>query len=89
MNLPEASNTMTGGAAIAACSGGSVRGRCRSQTLSCASIAKLDGSPSFHFSGTFGQAGIDLEGRAGSDPAALGRTGPKERAVPRHRDREK
>ena len=48
---------MTGGAAIAACSGGSVRGRCRSHTLSCASMAKLDGSPSFHFSGTFGQAG--------------------------------
>ena len=26
----------------------------QSQTLSCASTAKLDGSPSFHFAGTFG-----------------------------------
>src|SRR6516165_2856045 len=33
-----------------------VRGRCRSQTLSCASTAKLDASPSFHLAGTFGQA---------------------------------
>src|SRR6187549_480160 len=57
MNLPDESNTITGGAAIEACSGGSVRGRWRSHTLSCASIAKLEGSPSFHFSGTFGQAG--------------------------------
>src|SRR5688572_22889114 len=56
MNLPEESNTTTGGAAMAACSGGRVRGRCRSHTLSCASIAKLEGSPSFHFSGTLGQA---------------------------------
>ena len=29
----------------------SVRGRCSSQTLSCASTAKLEASPSFHFGG--------------------------------------
>src|SRR5438128_5156942 len=57
MNLPALSNTMTGGAAIAASSGlSSVLGRCRSQTLSFASTVKLDTSPSFHFAGTFGHA---------------------------------
>jgi hypothetical protein len=54
MKLPAGSNTITGGAAIAACSGFTVRGRCSSQTLSCASMAKLEASPSFHFSGTLG-----------------------------------
>src|SRR5437773_3841378 len=56
MKLPAVSNTITGGAAIAAWSGLSVRGRCRTQTLSCASMAKLDGSRSFHFAGTLGNA---------------------------------
>ena len=56
MKLPAASNTMTGGAALAASSGLSVRGRCSSQTLSCASMAKLDASPTFHCGGSFGQA---------------------------------
>src|SRR5215472_10997427 len=37
-------------------SGFSVRGRCSTQTLSLASIAMLEGSPSFHCGGTFGQA---------------------------------
>src|SRR5438094_788235 len=38
------------------CSGLSVRGRCRTQTLSFASIAMLEASPSFHCDGTFGHA---------------------------------
>ena len=46
---------MTGGAALAASSGFSVRGRCSTQTLSCASTATLEASPSFHCGGTFGQ----------------------------------
>src|SRR5262245_47328612 len=55
MKLPAVSKTMTGGAAILAYSGlRSVRGRCNTHTLSCASMAKLDGSPSFHLGGTFG-----------------------------------
>ena len=56
MYLPAVSNTITGGAAIDACSGLSVRGRCKTQTLSCASMATLEGSPSFHCGGTFGHA---------------------------------
>src|SRR5204862_2312426 len=47
---------MTGGAALAASPGFSVRGRCRTHTLSFASIAMLEGSPSFHCDGTFGHA---------------------------------
>jgi hypothetical protein len=56
MNVPAVSNTITGGAAVAASPGFSVRGRCSSQTLSLLSIAKLEASPSFHFGGTFGHA---------------------------------
>src|SRR5688572_32764832 len=57
MKLPAASNTTTGGAAIFASSGlSSVRGRWSSQTLSLASIAKLDGSPTLYFGGSLGQA---------------------------------
>src|SRR5438093_8353948 len=52
--LPAVSNTMTGGAAFDFSSGLSVRGRCKTQTLSLASIAALDASPSFHCGGTFG-----------------------------------
>src|SRR5262245_9000515 len=55
MNVPAVSNTTTGGAGIAS-PGFTVRGRCSSQTLPLASIAKLDASPSFHFGGTLGHA---------------------------------
>src|SRR6266481_7785272 len=54
MKLPAVLNTITGGAAFAASTGLSVRGRCRTQTLSFASIAMLEGSPSFHCAGTLG-----------------------------------
>src|ERR1700752_4624237 len=54
MYVPAVSNTMTGGAAFDASAGLSVRGRCRTQTLSFASIAILEASPSFHCGGTFG-----------------------------------
>src|SRR5207244_8620373 len=47
-------NTITGGAALDASSGLRVRGRCRTQTLSFASIAILEGSLCFHWAGTFG-----------------------------------
>src|SRR5499426_3745781 len=57
MKLPAASNTTIAGAAFPASSGLSVRGRCRSQTLSCASMAKLDASPSLNCAGSFGHAG--------------------------------
>src|SRR5262245_4387516 len=57
MKLPAASNTTIAGAAFPASSGLSVRGRCRSQTLSCASMAKLDASPSLNCGGSFGHAG--------------------------------
>ncbi len=57
MKLPAASKTTTGGAAIASSSGGSVSGRCRTQTLSSASMAMLDAAPSFIPSGTVGHAG--------------------------------
>ena len=50
------SKTTTGGAAIASSSAGSVSGRCRTQTLSCASMAMLDGAPSFIPAGTVGHA---------------------------------
>src|SRR5215510_3555876 len=56
MKLPAASNTTIAGAAFPESSGLSVRGRCRSQTLSCASIAKLDASPSLNCGGSFGHA---------------------------------
>src|SRR5437660_4129255 len=56
MKLPAVLNTMTGGAAFAVSAGLSVRGRCRTHTLSFASIAMLEGSPSFHCGGTFGHA---------------------------------
>src|SRR5262245_21764705 len=55
-NAPAVSNTMTGGAAIVASPGFSVRGRCSSHTLSLASIAMLEASPSFHFGGTLGHS---------------------------------
>ena len=55
MKLPALSNTRIAGAFIAACSGLSVRGRCSTQILSCASIPMLEGSPSRHCGGTFGQ----------------------------------
>src|ERR1700721_706151 len=75
MLLPAGSNTMTGGAAMAACSGLRVRGRCRSQTLSCASTAKLEASPTFHLPGILGQAGPPPRrcgGRLGAEkPSAL------------------
>src|SRR6185295_13479087 len=45
---------MTGGAAFDASSGFRVLGRWRTQTLSFASMAMLEGSPSFHCGGTFG-----------------------------------
>src|SRR5262249_26340025 len=57
MMLPAASNTTIAGAAFPESSGLSVRGRCRSQTLSCASMAKLDASPSLNCGGSFGHAG--------------------------------
>src|SRR6516165_4842902 len=57
MKLPAASNTTIAGAAFPESSGLSVRGRCRSQTLSCASMAKLDASPSLNCGGSFGHAG--------------------------------
>src|SRR5262249_60844538 len=57
MKLPAASNTTIAGAAFPASSGLSVRGRCRSQTLSCASMAKLDASPSLNCGGSLGHAG--------------------------------
>src|SRR5262252_8322014 len=57
MKLPAASNTTIAGAAFLESSGLSVRGRCRSQTLSCASMAKLDASPSLNCGGSFGHAG--------------------------------
>ncbi len=63
MKLPAASNTRIAGAALPACSGLSVRGRCSTQILSCASTPMLEASPSFHCGGTFGQARIDLEHR--------------------------
>src|SRR6185503_7640298 len=53
-NAPAVSNTTTGGAAASPAL--TVRGRCSSQTLSLASMAKLDASPSFHCGGTFGHA---------------------------------
>src|SRR5687767_2201389 len=57
MKFPAVSKTTTGGAAIFASSGlSSVRGRWSSQTLSLASIAKLDGSPTLYFGGSLGQA---------------------------------
>src|SRR5688500_14611197 len=56
MTLPALSKTTTGGAAVAASSGFTVRGRCRSQTLSWASTAKLEASPSFHFASGCGHA---------------------------------
>src|SRR6266567_1836421 len=55
MKLPAGSKTMTGGAAIEKSGSLSVRGRCNSQTLSCASTAKLDASPTLYWGGTFGQ----------------------------------
>src|SRR5438067_2521704 len=57
MKLPAVSNTTIAGAAFPASSGLSVRGRCRSQTLSCASMAKLEASPSLNCGGSFGHAG--------------------------------
>mgnify|MGYP003334467509 FL=1 len=57
MKSPLPENTITGGAAIARSAPFSVRGRCSTQTLSWASKAMLDGSPSFHFGGIFGHAG--------------------------------
>src|ERR1700745_3910196 len=57
MKLPTASNTTIAGAAFPESSGLSVRGRCRSQTLSCASMAKLDASPSLNCGVTSGHAG--------------------------------
>src|SRR5215469_8245046 len=76
MKLPAASNTTIAGAAFPESSGLSVRGRCRSQTLSCASMAKLDASPSLNCGGSFGHAGSTsntgtLRACAGDCAAAL------------------
>ncbi len=54
---------------MADCPAGKVRGRCSTQTLSCASTAMLDASPNFHFAGTLGQDGSTSNTGTAAAPA--------------------